>query len=193
LQMSFLAAIHFCIGVVLYFFLLQRWIILAQDAYLLTFKDENDLQNPTEVIDLRVCALQVHISASSSFSAHSTLFLHRFLALLCQVFNSVKSSGDYTNRPYSFDVYSPDLSFSFCASSDPEKEGVVTAPILNSAYLSMSIYKCCEHSHHPQFRQPHDFDQWKRFSIPNYRFIFCCVFGVLFFVVSILFLLCWFL
>jgi hypothetical protein len=29
-------------------------VILAQDAYLLTFKDENDLQNPTEVIDLRV-------------------------------------------------------------------------------------------------------------------------------------------
>jgi hypothetical protein len=43
---------------------------------------------------------------------------------LRQVFNSVKSSGDYTNRPYSFDVYSPDLSFSFCASSDPEKEGL---------------------------------------------------------------------
>jgi hypothetical protein len=39
------------------------------------------------------------------------------------VFNSVKSSGDYTNRQYSFDVYSPELSFSFCASSDPEKEG----------------------------------------------------------------------
>lgn len=46
--------------------------------------------------------------------------------LICaraQVFNSVKSSGDYTNKQFSFDVYSPELSFSFCASSDPEKEG----------------------------------------------------------------------
>ena len=29
------------------------------------------------------------------------------------------------DRQYSFDVYSPELSFSFCASSDPEKEGAL--------------------------------------------------------------------
>ena len=32
----------------------QRWVVLAQDAQLLTFKDENDLGSPTESIDLRV-------------------------------------------------------------------------------------------------------------------------------------------
>lgn len=32
----------------------RRWIILANDAFLLTFKDELDLSTPTETIDLRV-------------------------------------------------------------------------------------------------------------------------------------------
>jgi hypothetical protein len=48
----------------------QRWIILAQDAYLLTFKDENDLQNPTEVIDLRVSVSYLLFIHSFSSSIH---------------------------------------------------------------------------------------------------------------------------
>ena len=62
---------------------------------------------PTEVIDLRVCTWN--------------------LKSINQIHNSVKSSSDYTNKSFSFDVYSPDMSFSFCASTDSEKEDWIRA------------------------------------------------------------------
>lgn len=39
-----------------------------------------------------------------------------------RVFTSVKSSEDETNRPYSFNVYSPDQCFSLVAADDTDKE-----------------------------------------------------------------------
>ena len=44
-----------------------------------------------------------------------------------RVNNSVKSSSDYTNKSFSFDVYSPDICFSFYASTDSEKEDWIRA------------------------------------------------------------------
>lgn len=44
-----------------------------------------------------------------------------------RVFNSVKSSEDYTNRQYSFDVYSAEAVFSMVAATEPEKEDWIRA------------------------------------------------------------------
>jgi hypothetical protein len=44
-----------------------------------------------------------------------------------RIYSSVKSSEDYTHRPYSFDVYSSDTIFSMIASSEQEKEDWIRA------------------------------------------------------------------
>lgn len=73
----------------------RRYFVL-QDHILYTFKSEQSLTTPTEIIDLTI-------------------------------FSSVKSSEDYTNKPYSFDIYSSDTVFSICADSETTKEDWIRA------------------------------------------------------------------
>jgi hypothetical protein len=44
-----------------------------------------------------------------------------------KVFSSVKSSEDYTGKPNSFDVYSPDFIFSMAAENETDKEDWIRA------------------------------------------------------------------
>merc|ERR1719357_407811 len=44
-----------------------------------------------------------------------------------KVFSSVKSSEDFTGKPNSFDVYSPDFVFSMAAESESDKEDWIRA------------------------------------------------------------------
>eukprot|EP00455_Lapot_gusevi_P025961 TRINITY_DN273_c0_g1_i1.p1 TRINITY_DN273_c0_g1~~TRINITY_DN273_c0_g1_i1.p1 ORF type:complete len:129 (+),score=27.07 TRINITY_DN273_c0_g1_i1:40-426(+) len=74
----------------------KRWVIMTKDHKILSFHDNQDLTNPTEIIDLRI-------------------------------FNSVRSSADMTNRAFTFDVYSAEMNFSFCASTESEKEEWIRA------------------------------------------------------------------
>merc|ERR1719499_2173807 len=44
-----------------------------------------------------------------------------------KIFSSVKSSEDFTGKPNSFDVYSPDFIFSMAAESESQKEDWIRA------------------------------------------------------------------
>jgi len=48
-------------------------------------------------------------------------------AIDLKVYSSVKSSGDLTGKQFSFDVYSSEMGFSLCASSESEKEDWIRA------------------------------------------------------------------
>ena len=91
----------------------KRWFVL-QDSTLYSFKKESVYENPTEVIDLRVF---------SSVKSSEVLFtsFHPFFTM-ANIF-LIGNVQDYTNRQYSFDVYSSDLVFSMVAASEGEKEG----------------------------------------------------------------------
>ncbi len=57
----------------------KRWVVLTKDAAILTFADEHDLSNPTEVIDVRVRFLPFLVSFVFSLISAILLYSLRFL------------------------------------------------------------------------------------------------------------------